>query len=455
MKFSGKKVVALIIALMMCSAMVTSFATETTPSIDITSVKILNSASEPGTEVADLSNVSLTAEQMLQVTATVANVENAQISFMSYANGAAAYTDSTIQYLDQKPAVDNAATFTFRPRLTTGAFVAMTGATEVTVADSFNYTVIEAKADMTVTGSVTYPANTIVDTILTIDAVINEIASVKIGSTVLTAETDYTVATGETTTAVTIKAAAIPTEVGTYTVTISADGYNDGTATIKINHADVVIPDEDIENAQTQLDIAVESLETVNKEEDGGYTIDISDKNVTVGEEQMTVIFTASNKSAGITEEGGKLKFTPAADTPFVGKATVTATLASNVTVVKDVYFIPEGTAIGFGNVTALDNNLADAFKPTGTDEEKKAAFTEWVGSNQSAVKAAKDIALAVAAGRTDKSAIAQASQTLSFDGDDVITLNEYNIYRKMVEGFDGYDIVIVNNQRKTLYGVE
>lgn len=461
MKFSGKKVVALIIALMMCSTMVVGFADGETAKIEITKVEVLNSADSVAGEYTDLDSatIRLTEAQLLRVTAEVTGVEDAQISFMSYADDAVEYTDATIQYLDQKAASGGVATFTFRPRSArTGTFVAMTGATSITVADSFDYTVVAADKDMMVKGGKTYYANMIADTTLTITGVIEEITSVTLGETPLSAETDYTVETNETagTTSVTIKADAIPTTTGTYTVTISAEGYKDGTAEIKVLPALEELDKENVAEAEKALDTTIEeTLEKPDVDDEGNYTIDLSDQTVTVAGTEQTITFEIEHRDAGVEEKDGNLVFNPNAENaPFVGKATVKVTMAANVTTTKEVYIIPQNTTISYGNVTALTGSSIkdDAFDLTklegATDEAKNESFNAWVADNKQAVTDAKIKALAIGAGRADADTIAAADDTLNFNRDDVISLNEYNIYRKMMNGFKDYGIVDVNNAR-------
>jgi len=468
MKKTLKQLFASVIALAMICSMVTAFATNT---VVIESIEVLKEGEENPvvTFAATADNIALKQDQLLKVTLHLeggdpaAILESGDITFLSYKDGTepSALADGTIQYIDQgsvATAEGNKVVVTFRPRVTlgTGTFEAKAGGTEAAV-ETFDYEVTNADVNMTVSGGATFYDEQEEDVVFTTN-VPNDgsISAVKIGGVALVPETDYTLdTTGEYIKVTVLQAKVDDLAVGTHTVTISADGFVDGTGTIKINEQEYEVPEDSIGDAQMGLDSALEdALQTdIAPDGEGIFSVALDNVKVEVDGVEKKVEFTLESASAGVAlDEAGNLTYTPGEGTPFVGKAKIEAKVGTNVSVVKDVYFIPADTKIGFGNVTALDNNLADAFKPEGTDDEKKAAFAAFLAANDDAVKIAKDFALAVAAGRADTDTIAQATETLSFNGDDVITLNEYNIYRKMVEGFNGYDIVTVNNKRAELY---
>lgn len=473
MKKTLKQLFASLIVLAMIFSMVTAFATNT---VVIESIEVLEDGevNPVATFAATADDITLKQDQLLKVTLSLKDSENAplndgDITFLSYVKDTAtnALADTNIQYIDQGSVAttqDNKVVVTFRPRTTInnsiGFFEAKVGGTDATAVD-FEYEVTSADVNMTVSGGAAFYDEQEANVEFTTNVLsTGSISAVKIGADALTVDTDYTLDTTGDYIKVTVLQAKVATlAVGTHTVTISADGFVDGTGTIKINEKEYVVPDDDKDEAQSGLGTALGgAINTdIAPEEDGSFVVSgLNDVTVNVGGQDKKVEFTldttASTPGVAI-DEAGNLTYTPVqGESPFVGKAKIEAKVGSNVSVVKDVYFIPAGVTIGFGNVTALDNSLADAFKPEGTDDEKIEAFEAWVAANEGPVKAAKDLALAVAAGRAEADTIAQATETLSFNGDEIITLNEYNIYRKMVEGFNGYDIVTVNSKRAELY---
>jgi len=472
MKKTLKQLFASVIALAMICSMVTAFATNT---VVIESIEVLKEGEENPvvTFAATADNIALKQDQLLKVTLHLeggdpaAILESGDITFLSYKDGTepSALADGTIQYIDQgsvATAEGNKVVVTFRPRVTlgTGTFEAKAGGTEAAV-ETFDYEVTNADVNMTVSGGATFYDEQEEDVVFTTN-VPNDgsISAVKIGGVALVPETDYTLdKTGEYIKVTVLQAKVDDLAVGTHTVTISADGFVDGTGTIKINEQEYVVPDDNKDEAQAGLDSALnDALQTDIAPVDGSFTVSgLNNVTVSVGGEEKSVEFTLDTTAStpGVAlDEDGNLTYTPEEGvSPFVGKAKIEAKVGTNVSIVKDVYFIPADTKIGFGNVTALDNNLADAFKPTGSDDEKKAAFADFLTANEAAIKTADDLALAVAAGRAETDTIAQATETLSFNGDNVITLNEYNIYRKMVGGFTGFDIVTVTRERAERYG--
>ncbi len=164
MKICGKKLIAGAAALAMACSMVGGFAAENT--VSITKVEILNDGAEAtvaktfDNPTAETAGIALTPSQLMRVTAVLKDSTPAavagEISFLSNISGENVTLDnSTIQYVDQQNYDGSTAVqITFRPRTTIGtaglgSFVAKAGGTDVAIAATFNYSVAEAKKDMT------------------------------------------------------------------------------------------------------------------------------------------------------------------------------------------------------------------------------------------------------------------------------------------------------------------
>ena len=453
MRFNKKRLVAGIAVIAMACTVVPAFAT--TPIVSIASVEIHDGTTygapivpvDPVTSVA-----TVTSANVIKVTATVTNpVAEAQVSILSCASGEEVLTNDNIQYIEQEAIFDGGnAVFEFRPReLEPGDYIVKVGTTDATDVAQFTYTVEVADKTMAVTSNTTYPANLIVDTTFSITNLNVALAedAIKRDGTPLVKDTDYTLTQDlEAGTAVLIiKKAAIPDTPATYNYTIDAEGYNQATATIVVTEKETEIVDK--EAAQGALDEVVADLFNDPTETDGKFSIDLSGHKSTADGTEKNVTFVVNKMSGGVTLNDGKLEFEFVEGvTAFVGKAQITAKVGLDVTTIKEVYFVPGDTKIGFGNITALDNNLADAFG-AGVANEAFAAWME-VPENATAVSDAKLKAIAVATGRMKPDEIAQSDETLDYNRKDDISLNEYNIYRKMVEGFTGFDIEKVQENR-------
>lgn len=236
----------------------------------------------------------------------------------------------------------------------------------------------------------------------------------------------------------TIKNAALVKTLGTHNVRVSGEGYYAATATYAVTKKPAT-PDDPIEDEE-KADNAQDVVNGLDFEIKGNKVVLDSEINIAPeGEEEFVVQLTHNVDTKGdpaltYVEATGEIIYNPEAEgKPFVSKATVTVSVTSTPDIAKTetIYFIPAGTKIAFGNVTAIATaNGEDAFT--------EANFAN-LDKNAGDVLAAQAEALNVVLGRKDKSKIAQQEETLDYDQNTVITLSEYKIFRYMMLGKDGY----------------
>lgn len=238
-----KKAVTGVVTLAMLSSSLSAFAS----SVSVSKVEVLNSATEVASEHTSLDNISLTPSQMLRVTVAVkdANAESVFATFLSKTKDASTLDNTNVQYVGQAKVSgegdSKTATFTFRPRLTTGTYSAMAGGTEATSAVSFDYTVKEADKTMTLVGKDnSLPANTEKNATFTISGFTGEVYtgfSVYLdNSTTALASENYSVDKNDENLVLTIKNAAFTdkTKDTSIAVKLTHEGYTDATGTISI-----------------------------------------------------------------------------------------------------------------------------------------------------------------------------------------------------------------------------
>ena len=430
MKNCGKKILSVALAAAMSCSMISAFAN----TVSIESIKVLDNASDTGT-VADKSSVSLTPEQLLQVTVKLspdsgATLSAGDITFLSYKGDGTTLDNTTIQYVDQQTTTidSNAgtATITFRPRtgLDTGIFTAKTGGTDVTTAESFNYTVAEADADMTMTLSGT-----------TVEAGGSITVTLASGETKIAGATVKATKSDDSTV---VNAVESEAKDGTYTLTLATagtysvsvdkvEGYKQVAAqTVTVTAKTPTGPsDEDKNNAQTGLDDAIGGISAK-----GAGELTLPEKVTTAGNsEGYTINYTIENADSNAEISGGKLTLK---EGKFGAKVQLKADLGNGVSNTKTVYLFATGTdeeSISFGNIdmiAAADGS--DAF-----DDNTSFAL---IDSNYDYTAAAAEI-LNLALGRGNIANVPKGAVDINLDGN--VTLAEYRMFKLLIDSSETY----------------
>lgn len=443
MKICGKKLIAGAAALAMAMACspIGGFAAEN--SVSITKVEILNDGTETAVAktvenpTAATEGITLTTAQLMRVTAVLKSGEAntaGEISFLSNINGSETLDNSTIQYVDQQTYTageNEVVTITFRPRTTIGqsgigTFVAKAGGTDVATAATFNYSVAEAKKDMTfaaTTSTSIAPNGTVSFTLKEGEANV-EGAEVK----AVSGETTYPAAYADGMYTITFAA------VGTYSVTATKEGYNTPTA-ITVNVVEnTTVPDEDKpvveENLSNALNgIAQSGLSAVLPGQAAGtganydiaYTVSAPEGKATYSEADKTITLN---------------------DGVFAAKVTVTANIGGTINEQKVIYLVRDAsTNISFGNLALISTTAGeDAFAST---EKLNAASVDDVAKNAIKVEAlnyALDRAVPISA---IKSAI-------DYDMNNDVTLSEYRMLKLLFEGNENFTADKLTAQRSS-----
>lgn len=429
MKNCGKKLLSAALAAAMSCSMISAFAN----TVSIESVKVLSDAS---TEVANYTSpssasISLTPDQLLQVTVKLSPEEGATLSagdvtFLSFTQDAQSYTNDTVQYVDQKSTtIDNnagTATITFRPRLDVGEFTAKAGGTDVSTAASFNYTV--KAADKQITMTLSKSSDIKEGDSITVTLKDSDEAAVK-GATVKATKSD------DSTTVV--NAVESEAKDGTYTLTFNTagtysvsvdklDGYTPPTAqdvTVIKNE----VPETDVDDATTEVEKVVENTKGVKiKEVDLAKTVSVNDNIYTVNYK-----IEGGSDKAEISSDG---KLTLKESNTFGAKVQLTASLGDNVNESMTIYLLPagkDGSEISFGNIDMIASDNTDAF----SDDTKFAAITEHDYTAASAEL------LNLALGRAGISTVPQGAVDINLDG--TVTLAEYRMFKLLISADDTY----------------
>lgn len=431
MKNCGKKILSVALAAAMSCSMISAFAN----TVSIESIKVLNNASDAGT-AADKSSVSLTPEQLLQVTVKLspesgATLSAGDITFLSYKpaeDGAEQVLDNTtIQYVDQQTTtIDNnagTATITFRPRtgLGKGTFTAKAGGTDVTTAESFNYTVAEASKTMTMTADTqTITAGgSVVITLKDSDGAPVDGAAVTATAENVTAASGTTDSKGQCTLTF--------TTAGTYTISAVKDNYTLGsTITVQVNSASTSVPTEDVDSAKAGLENAIKNIPTNGKL--SSITLP-SNKVITDNNQNGYEIKYEISSNAAVQLTGNELKL---ADNYFGAKVQLTAKLGDNVADTKTVYLFKDGVTeddISFGNIDMIaDSEGNDAF-------DDDASFAA-IDSNYDYTAAAAEI-LNLALGRGNIANVPKGAVDINLDG--TVTLAEYRMFKLLIDSSEAY----------------
>ena len=438
MKNCGKKILSVALAAAMSCSMISAFAN----TVSIESIKVLNNASDAGT-VADKSSVSLTPEQLLQVTVKLspdsgATLSAGDITFLSYkpaVDGAEQVLDNTtIQYVDQQTYTageNEVVTITFRPRTTigqsgVGTFVAKAGGTDVATAATFNYSVAEAKKDMTfaaTTSTSIAPNGTVSFTLKEGEANV-EGAEVK----AVSGETTYPAAYADGMYTITFAA------VGTYSVTATKEGYNTPTA-ITVNVVEnTTVPDEDKPVVEENLSNALNGIAQ------GGLSAALPGQAAGTGA-NYDIAYTVSAPEGKATYNEADKTIT-LNDGVFAAKVTVTANIGGTINEQKVIYLVRDAsTNISFGNLALISTTAGeDAFAST---EKLNAASVDDVAKNAIKVEAlnyALDRAVPISA---IKSAI-------DYDMNNDVTLSEYRMLKLLFEGNENFTADKLTAQRSS-----
>lgn len=156
MKKVCMKLLASVLAVSVINPLASALAANTVKITEIAVLEEKNGETERTTYAPDAQDISLTPEQMLEVTVKVEDEESNPVNainatFFSYLStengGEATLGDSTIQYAAQNlTGEDGTVTVSFRPRMSigtdgTGSFIAQLGAANASEAASFNYKV--------------------------------------------------------------------------------------------------------------------------------------------------------------------------------------------------------------------------------------------------------------------------------------------------------------------------
>ena len=432
MKNCGKKILSVALAAAMSCSMISAFAN----TVSIESIKVLNNASDAGT-AADKSSVSLTPEQLLQVTVKLspesgATLSAGDITFLSYKpaeDGAEQVLDNTtIQYVDQQTTtIDNnagTATITFRPRtgLGTGTFTAKAGGTDVSTADTFSYTVAEEDADMTMTLS-----NATVEAGGSITVTLASGETKIVGATVkATKSDDSTVVNAVESEAKDGTYILTFATAGTYSVSVDkVEGYKQVAAqNVTVTAKTPTGPsDEDKNNAQNGLDNAIGNISKGTSEIDLPSTVTTTEK-----PDGYTISYTIEDTNSNAEISGGKLTLK---EGKFGAKVQLKADLGNGVSNTKTVYLFATGTnedSISFGNIDMIA--AAD-----GSDAFDDDTSFEAIGSHDYTAAAAEILNLAL--GRGNIANVPKGAVDINLDG--TVTLAEYRMFKLLIDSSEAY----------------
>ena len=443
MKICGKKLIAGAAALAMAMACspIGGFATEN--SVSITKVEILNDGTEATVAktvenpTAATTGITLTTAQLMRVTAVLKSGEAntaGEISFLSNISDSQTLDNSTIQYVDQQTYTageNDVVTITFRPRTTIkdngiGTFVAKAGGTDVATAATFNYSVAEAKKDMTfaaTTSTSIAPNGTVSFTLKEGEANV-EGAEVK----AVSGETTYSAAYADGMYTITFAAA------GTYSVTATKEGYNTPTA-ITVNVVkNTTVPDEDKSNVEGNLSNALNGITQ------GGTSAALPGHAAGTGA-NYDIAYTVSAPEGKATYNEADKTIT-LNDGVFAAKVTVNANIGETISEQKVIYLVRDNTKnISFGNLALVSTaDGADAFASTTALSGANVASTVINEIKVDALNFALDRA-------TPDSAIQSA---IDYDMNNDVTLSEYRMLKLLFEGNENFTADKLTAQRSS-----
>ena len=234
-------------------------------------------------------------------------------------------------------------------------------------------------------------------------------------------------------------------EVGTHSIKVTADGFNEA---FIANCIVVSIPEfNDEQNAAVGKDL--EDME-ITPATDGSVTIPTVGS-ATYGME-ISVAEVDNNK---VTIDTATNKISLKSGVPFAKVTVTVGVIGSTETKQETVYMIPENVHPAFGNIGlhVEDGEDAFAYDPEADETETNTAFSTYVTTN--AADFADDIAtaLSVALDDTKADALPHFEDALNFDGEEGLTLAEYRIYRLlMAGGVDGIHTFTAVNAARAAY---
>lgn len=420
-----------------CAAADNKTSVEKIEILDTTGANILNTYTDTN------ANITLDPSNLMQVTIKLSDaadnaVNGGQVTFLS-SKDVQALDNTNIQYIDQKTssAENGTVTVRFRPRATVGqgAFVARAGGENVTELASFTYTVQEAAKAMTLNG---VNASVVKDSgvAATFTLVANPLpAADKITVTVDgTATTDYTY--DATTGAFAITNASAYPVGDNHNVTVSANGYTDASATLAVTEPEITIDPDDEKLVGDALDTITA---TPSPENNKSVTLPAT---VPGKEKNYPVTYTLAEANENVTLTGNTLTLR---GNVFAARATVTAKVGTK-TAQKTVYIVPAGK-VSFGNIGLFANSAGeDAFT---NNFDFGAVIAK---DNTAEFERERAVALSLALNKVEKAQLngqLPTFETLDYDGNGVITLAEYRVFKLMIAGATGFKPEDIAEARK------
>lgn len=438
-----KRLLACAAAFAMSCTMVTGWAnTATIESVEIVIGETRTPVAENG-KIAPSDYVEVTVKVMNEADPAVA-VAAAQATFLSYLKevdtvGSEKVLDNTtIQYVDQgTTGEDGKVVFGFRPRFTTGDYIAKAGGDDVAAPDSFIYSVEKPKTQLTLEAKdATVTVGEVADVAtFTMGGIDGATIVVKVDGTAL-AEGQYSISG----TTLTINNSVF-TEAKEYSVIITAEGdfIESAVAKVVASAKQVVVPDEDVPEVEDK----VEALAPVVS----GGTATLTPSITTNGGVEVPVTYAPATEDADkVTITDGKVELK---DGLFAAKVTINATVeGTEIGSQKTIYLIPDNAVISFGNLALIadaDGNCAFA-----DDTEFEIARK----ANETAITETKVEAINYAIGRRGEDAEKHPhfEETLDFKRDGGVSLAEYRILKLMLDGDADYAPSKVNTHRNEKY---
>jgi len=452
MKRQTKTLVSCLLALAMLIGMTANCLAAN--SFTITKIEIIDSlgkVTDVTTEAAI--NVQQNAHVM-RVTgilkdSTEAAVSGGSATYLAYDaavdEGSKTLGNETIEYIDQMTTgADGTVSFMYRNRSTIPSGTAITakaGGTDVSVVDDFSYNIVEDKGIMTITtNAAAITEGTATDVVFAITSTILPVASVT-GVMLNAASVGAGNYTYEDGTLTILGSYVAELAVGSYTLTVTADGQETATYqnAIVINSAIVDIPEDKIEEIEGALE------NTVPVVSEDGKSASIPAPEGAVNGLAIEVQGTAANN---VTVENGVVALK--ADVPFAKVDIKVSVIGSDISEQKTVYLVPDDAEVAFGNIGlhTVDGEDAFAYDPEKdedtNDDNFEAMLADYGEANVMAdISVARSIAIS---GDTDK--YSHFGRALDFDHDGAYKLPEYRIFKLMMTKGAGHGFTAVNNAR-------
>ncbi len=219
-------------------------------------------------------------------------------------------------------------------------------------------------------------------------------------------------------------------EVGTHSIKVTADGFNEA---FIANCIVVSIPEfNDEQNAAVEE--ALGSLTIPDSATDGSVTIPTVNSDVAPYGMEISVAEVDNNK---VTIDTATNTISLKSGVPFAKVTVTVGVIGSTETKQETVYMIPENVHPAFGNIGlhVKDGKDAFAYDPEADETETNTAFSTYVTTN--AANFTDDIATALSVALDDSKAAAlpHFTSALDFDRNGTLALAEYRIYRLLMAG--------------------